>query len=51
MFSMYLGGDWYLIKAKKKKVTSAPKRNSMLPIVDEVLEPILGITDLRKIFG
>jgi len=49
MFSMYLGGDWYLIKAKKKKVTSSPKEElDVTYLSDEVLEPILGITDLRK---
>ena len=49
MFSMYLGGDWYLLKAKKKKVTSSPKEElDVTYLSDEVLEPILGITDLRK---
>ena len=49
MFSMYIGGDWYLLKAKKKKVTSSPKEKlDVTYLSDEVLEPILGITDLRK---
>lgn len=49
MFSMYIGGDWYLLKAKKKKVTSSPKEElDVTYLSDEVLEPILGITDLRK---
>ena len=48
-FSMYLGGVWYRLKANKEKLTSSPKEGlDVTYLSDEVLEPILGISDLRN---
>ena len=48
-FSMYLGGVWYHLKANKEKLTSSPKEGlDVTYLSDEVLEPILGISDLRN---
>ena len=46
---MYLAGVWYRLKANKKKLTSSPKEGlDVTYLSDEVLEPILGISDLRN---
>ena len=48
-FSMYLAGVWYRLKANKEKLTSSPKEGlDVTYLSDEVLEPILGISDLRN---
>ncbi|MEC7395225.1 MAG: DUF1015 family protein [Verrucomicrobiota bacterium] len=48
-FSMYLGGVWYRLKANKEKLTSSPKEGlDVTYLSDEVLEPTLGISDLRN---
>ena len=48
-FSMYLRGVWYRLKANKEKLTSSPKEGlDVTYLSDEVLEPILGISDLRN---
>ena len=48
-FSMYLGGVWYRLKVNKEKLTSSPKEGlDVTYLSDEVLEPILGISDLRN---
>ena len=48
-FSMYLDSQWFKLTPQKKVTSSNPKENLDVTFLsDEVLAPILGITDLRK---
>lgn len=48
-FGMYLDNDWYKLEAKKEIISSDILKNLDVAILqDHVLEPILGIVDIRK---
>lgn len=48
IFSMYLGGDWYHLKAKDSILTDHPIKGLDVAILqDKILDPILGIKDPR----
>lgn len=48
-FSMYLDSQWFKLTPQKQVTSSNPKENLDVTFLsDEVLAPVLGITDLRK---